>query len=228
MSISLGIYDFFAYIIPGMLYLFTFNEFLRAVGLRFIDLSLWFQSGQGPNIIFVIPILIAAYLAGHILDPLAYYFYCEFIYSLRHKRKIYDKQLQYMKERYPSLDIQFKPREWNIMFTFLRQRNIEISKILDKYQADSIMLRNIAFSTLVLTIIYIVLFFTTGTWMFLLTALGTLLISFMAINKSNQFRTWFYTGIFEASVEYGTTLQEVATFTTRKSNLQNRRLPKRK
>ena len=214
MSVSLGIYDFFAYIIPGLLYLFTFNEFLRVIGWKFINIGMLLQVGQTPNITFAILILIVAYLAGHILEPLAYYFYCEFIYNLRHKRKVYDKQLQYMKERYPNLNIRFNPKDWNILFAFIRQRNFDMAKILDKFQADSIMLRNIAFGSLILTLIYTGSFFSTGVWIILLIASGIFFISLLAINKSNKFRTWFYSGVFEASIEYGTSLEEVAAFTS--------------
>ena len=37
MSVSLGIYDFFAYIVPGLLYLFTLNEFLQIIEGKFIN-----------------------------------------------------------------------------------------------------------------------------------------------------------------------------------------------
>lgn len=223
MLITLGIYDFFAYIIPGVLYLYVVNEFFRSVGLKFIDVATWFQPGQAPSIILAIPILIVAYVVGHIVDPLAYRFYMKFIYRLRHKKKVSEKQLQYLKDGYSTLDIQFEPRDWNILFTFLRERNSDITRVIDKYQADSMMLRNIAFGTLLLAIIYLGTFFSTGLWTFLLAALGTLFISFLAINKSNQFREWFYGAIFQASLGYGTNLKEVAEYTFKKDKPQRTR-----
>lgn len=212
MSVSLGIYDFFAYVIPGILYLFVFNESLRIFEIKFFDITLWIQSGQSFNLLLFIPVLIAAYVIGHIIDPLAYNFYHKFIYRLRHKKKIYEKQLQYLKEGYPKLNIQFNPKDWTILFTLLRERNTEITKVIDKYQADSMMLRNIALGTLLLTIVYFGKFLLTVFWVDLVISLGVLIISLLAINKSNQFRTWFYTAIFEASLGYGTNLKEVINY----------------
>jgi hypothetical protein len=220
MSVSLGIYDFFAYIIPGVLYLYVINEFFRVVGLKFVNFALWFQPGQAPSIILAIPILIIAYVVGHLFDILAYRFYTKFIYRLRHKKKIYEKQLQYLKNGYPTLDIQFEPRDWSLLFTFLRERNSEITRVIDKYQADSMMLGNIAFGTLLLTIIYFGIFFSTGSWTFLVIAGGTLLVSLIASNKSNQFREWFYSTVFQASLGYGVNLKEVAEYTYDKNKSQ--------
>ena len=222
MSISLGIYDFFAYIIPGVLYLFVFNESLRIFGLKFVNITLWVQSGQSSSFLLLIPILIAAYVIGHIIDPLAYNFYHKFIYRLRHKKKIYEKQLQYLKEGFPKLNIRFDPRDWTILFTLLRERNIEITKVIDKYQADSMMLRNIAFGTLLLTIAYFGKFFLTFSWIDLAISLGVLIISLLAINKSNQFRTWFYSAIFEASLGYGTSLKEVISYSFRERVMKSK------
>jgi hypothetical protein len=227
MSVTLGIYDFFAYIIPGLLYLYVLNEFLRSVGAIFIDFSTWFQPGQTPSIIFVIPLLIIAYVFGHIFDLFAYQFYVEFIYRLRHKRSIPDKHLQYLKEKYPSLDIRFEPKDWNIMFTFLRGRNVEMTRTIDKYQVDSIMLRNIAFGSLVLSIVHFSMFFSTGLLKWLIFALVTFIFSLLAVNRSNRFRTWFYGAIFQASLEYGKNLKEVAEYTIKKDQPQRRKIEKK-
>jgi hypothetical protein len=226
MSINLGVYDFFAYIIPGLLYLYVFNEFLRSIGFKFVDITTWLQPGQAPNSIFTIPLLILAYIVGQIFDILAFRFYLEFIYRLRHKRKIPDKQLQYLKERNPNLDIRFESKDWTIMFTLLRGRNVEIARIIDKYQVDSIMLRNIAFGLLLLSVIDIGMFFSTGLWTWFVVALVIFLFSLLAINKSNQFRTWFYTAIFEASLEYGRSLKEVTEYSIRKNQTQRSKVGK--
>ena len=39
MSIAIGIYDLFSYLIPGALYLYLINDFLRVVGWQYIDLT---------------------------------------------------------------------------------------------------------------------------------------------------------------------------------------------
>lgn len=213
MSISLGVYDFYAYIIPGLLYLFVTNELFRNVGWRFVDVGIWFQPGQAPGIIFAIAILLLAYLVGHMLDIVAYQFYLILRYRLRHKEGVSDHQLNYLRKRYPYLDIQYNPKDWNTLFTLLRERNNDIAKVIDKYQADSIMLRNIAFSMFLFAIMQVALFFTTGLWENLSVAMVSFLISSLSMNKSNRFRAWSYTTIFEASLGYGKTLKEVVEYT---------------
>ena len=39
MSLTIGIYDLFAYIIPGLLYLFVLNEFLQLIGAAYLALG---------------------------------------------------------------------------------------------------------------------------------------------------------------------------------------------
>ena len=118
-----------------------------------------------------------------------------------------------MKKRCSSLDVQFQKSDWATLFTFIRQRNIEMAHILDKLNADGIMLINIALGMLLLTLIQVGIFFSNKELVFLLNALGTMLLCLLAMSRSNRFRIWFFSGIFEASLEYGTSLKKVAEYT---------------
>jgi hypothetical protein len=213
MPITFGIYDFFSYFVPGLLYLFVVNEFLRIVGWKFVNFVIWFHSGQAPNIILLVPIVMAAYIIGHILDPMTFKFFFGFIYRIYDRRGSSSRSLEFVKENYPTLKVKFEPKDWNILFTILRQRNTSISQIIDKFQADSIMLRNIAFGMLVLSLIYIGDSISTKNSGALIAGLAALALCGFSINRSRQFRIWFFTGIFEASLEYGTSVKEVVEFT---------------
>jgi hypothetical protein len=66
MSITLEIYDVFSYAIPGVLYLFTFNEGLKLLRLPFVDIS---QSNNGYHF-FLLALL--SYLVGHLFDYISH------------------------------------------------------------------------------------------------------------------------------------------------------------
>ena len=67
MSITLEIYDVFSYAIPGILYLFTFNEGLRLLRLPFVDIS------QLNNNYHLILLVLLSYLVGHLFDYISHY-----------------------------------------------------------------------------------------------------------------------------------------------------------
>ncbi len=115
MSINLGVYDFFAYLVPGTLYLYVFNELLRIVGWKFIDIASWTQPKNVPSVIVIIPILIYAYIIGHILDPFAHFFYYKLISRVRGLLPTEEKAVQIEKERHRILNIRFEAKDWPIL-----------------------------------------------------------------------------------------------------------------
>ena len=215
MSINLGMYDFFSFFIPGLLYLYAFNEFLGSVGWKYIDINSWIQSGQTPSIVFLIPLVIGAYIIGHLVDPIAQNFF-NLIPRFGDREPIKAESLKSVKDRYTNLDIQFEPRDWNVLFALIRQRNIEMARVLDKFSADSIMLRNIAFGLFVLSITNVVSFFSSGKWEFLVTATIILVLCLLSISNSVQFRKWFFKDIFRASLDYGVSIEEIVGFSKNK------------
>jgi len=208
MSINLGFYDFFSYLIPGLLYLYVFNEFLRGTGQKFVDIGIWLQSGQAPSLTVFIPILIGSYLVGHLLDPVAQRLF-KIFYHIRNPKKVYAQALDDMKAHHPNLDIKFDPKDWNLLLNFIRHRNLEMAHILDKFNADAIMLVNIALGLFSLTLIQAGMFFSSNNWIYLINSAGVFILFLLSIFKCNQFRSWFFIGVFQAALEYGKDLEEV-------------------
>jgi hypothetical protein len=208
MSINLGFYDFFSYLIPGLLYLYVFNEFLHSIGQNFIDIASWFPSGQAPSLTIFIPLLLAAYLVGHLIDPVAQRLF-KLLYHFRNPKKAYARALDDMKNHYPELNIEFEPKDWNLLLSFIRHRNLDMAHILDKFNADAIMLVNIALGMFALVLIQMGMFFSTNSSIFLINSAGVFVLFLLAAFKCNQFRSWFFIGIFQAALEYGKNLREV-------------------
>jgi hypothetical protein len=193
----------------------VFNEFLRSTGQKFIDIIGWFQSGQAPAWQMFIPILIGAYLAGHVIDPVAQRL-LKFLDYFRNPKKAYTRALDYLKKQHPNSNIEFEPKDWKLLFSFIRQRNIEMAHILDKFNADTIMLLNIALGLFALLFVQIKMFFSTNSLVYLFNSVGILVLFFLTIYKCNQYRSWFFEGIFMAALEYGKNTTEVAEYPVEK------------
>ncbi len=216
MSVNLGFYDLFSYLMPGLLYLYVINEFMRIIGAKFIDVESWLRAGQAPEFSVLLPILLVAYIAGHVFDAIALRFFFQFIYRLRNKEGASSQSLKVIKEKHPELDIKFKSKDWEILFTFLRQRNIDTAQNIDRFQADSVMLRNVALGVLLLAPLHLFLFFSTMTWVYLLITLCEILVCVITISESFKFRMWFFTNIFESSLLYGRNVEEVINYESKK------------
>ena len=132
MSINLGIYDFFSFTIPGLLYLYAFNELSRSIGWKFLDVYSWATSNPAPGFIFIVLIFSVAYLLGHLMDPISQKFLD--IFSKLRKRSAKNNWLMYsVKGRYPNLSITFESSDRTLLFALIRQRNIEMARILDNF-----------------------------------------------------------------------------------------------
>ncbi len=215
MSIAIGIYDLFAYTIPGFLYLYLINEFLHLIGWNYLKLT---NLPTGNEVIFGILIALGAYLAGHIFDYFAYWF----CFRLLTRYKITDASLNRLKVKFPELNIQFQPRDWDPLFVSLRHRNLEYSHVLDTFGATNIMLRNVSFSFFLLALFQVYNMFVDFHVSSLIVTVGSVVISWVAYLRSRMFYLWFFSDIFSASLEYGTSLKEVIEYNQSKKTMTKR------
>ena len=206
MSINFGIYDFFSYFVPGVFYIFVFNELLRSIKLDYIDINNLIQSNYSPSVFIFISLLVIAYVVGQLLDQVVRRLFKRIPHP-RIKRSW--GGLRSAKERYPDLNIQFEPRDWTLLFALIWQRNPEMAKVLDSFSANNIMLRNISFGLFLYSITKIIFFFSTMKWTFLIYAVFMIILSLLASSKSDQYRLWFLKDIFRASLEYGVSIKDV-------------------
>ena len=215
MSINFGLYDFFSFLIPGLLYIFTFGKLLVDLGWNYSKAVPW-EAVDFNNIIIILPVVTFAYIVGHIMDVIANGIFFRAIRSIRNRSKktipVEEKALAIQKEVHPELDIKFSEKDWFLLFNLIGQRNINLSQYIDKYQADSIMLRNISFGSFLLAIFQIIGNVGPSISSSLAIAILSLVFSIVAFLKSEDFRMWFFSSIFEASLEYGLSLEEVVKY----------------
>ena len=208
MSFAIGIYDVFAYTVPGFLYMYViFVIFSLIGGSKFAQID-WSTISEGYGVILFVLLLGVAYLLGHIFDVFAHWFVFRFI---KH-RKIADEMLERTKKLHADLDIQFNSKDRGLLFSMLRQRNLEHAHIIDSFEANSIMLRNVSLGSFLLALLQVPSLILRFSWFTVLVAVGLLLFSFITRNRSQMFRSWAVTEIFEASLRYGSSLKEVIEY----------------
>lgn len=191
MSINIGLYDFFAYTIPGVFYLILIGFWINALGLVKIDLKMIDSSALS-----IIVIAGAGYIIGQIIDPIAYRWF-----RLFYKRN--SEAVKYALDEYhkqhPWLPLKYKPEDWSILFRGIKSKSLEAAKDIEQHNASSIMLRNIGFAFFLVSVSCLIYFFviSSNVWNIFL-FLGFLGLSIITVRRSRIRRHWFYLAVFEA------------------------------
>ncbi len=200
MSITLGIYDVFSYAIPGMLYLFTFNEIIKLLRLPFVDIP---QLTDGSHL-FLLGLL--AYLVGHLFDYISHAIWYRRFYPGKS-----DERALLKFKAYSGLKPDFEPHQWPILLSMIRYDNMEICNTIDKNKATSIMLRNVSFALFLLALVFTISAITSGISLVFLGAVAALIGSIVALRRGDVFNQWFYILIYQQALVYGDSLKEVLT-----------------
>jgi len=208
MSITIGIYDLFSYLIPGILYLYVANQFLGLFNKGLFDVLPKTSSGYSiPDLILVVLGFVAAFIVGHIFDLIARWF----VFRLIYRDKTSQTVLVNIKKRDADANIQFEAKDWHLLLVLLRQRNLQVAQSFDKHEADSIMFRNISLIALLLGLISIARAILENPMFWILAVLG-LIVCIMTARRSYTFHTWFFEGVFLAALEYGNTVDTVIEY----------------
>jgi hypothetical protein len=200
MSINLGIYDVFANIVPGFVYLSVLNEYLKAFRLPYLDVP---NANSFPQLLLLI---ILAYLVGHVMDYVAYRLWFLRFYNRFEERTAY-KQFQ---DKYPELDISFKPEQFSLMFNVIRQKNYQLAENIERSKVTCLMLRNASFALILLLPLELYLTSSHGfSIVNLLMALGSILGSIITLRRAEDLDHYFYRMIFENAALEGKNLKNI-------------------
>jgi hypothetical protein len=199
MSITLGIYDVFSYAIPGILYLFTFNEVLKLLGLMPFDLA------QLNNAAYGILLVLLAYLVGHLFDQISHFIWYRRFYARKSEERAYARI-----KSLPDVRADFVPMQWPVLLSVIRHNDMELCNTIDKNKATSIMLRNVSFALFLLAIVSVISIFISGfSLISLLVVISSLIGCIVALRRGDSFNQGFYMLIYQQSLVYGTNLKEV-------------------
>lgn len=196
MSIRVSLYDFFAYMIPGVFYILIAVFGLVLFGIIQLDPTLLSNLS-----LFMFLVLVGAgYVLGQLIDAVAYIW----MRLLRGRNKIArEKAFELFHQRYPWIELHFKPEEWAILLQALKIQSPDVEADIEQLNAMSIMLRNISLGLLITSFIFFMAFITVYTHIGnLALAIIALALSFVAIDRCDIRRRWFYMSIFQVFATY--------------------------
>lgn len=192
MSIRVGLYDFFAYTLPGIFYIAIITFWLNTIGLLVIDFSVLKDFSLEVLFVFVG----AGYITGLIIDPIAYRL-MRFFNSRNSDaaKAAYDEFTQ----QHSWVNLNYEANDWNILLRAVKSVSMEAAVDVEQHNVAFIMLRNISFAFVLCLISSVIYYFVVlpNIW-----ALGLgflfLIMAILAMRRSKIRRDWFYISIFEA------------------------------
>ena len=192
MSIRIGIYDFFSYTLPGILYIAIFLFGLAIFNVMPIDGDLLAETS-----LFSLLILVTAgYFVGLLMDHIAY----RWLRLLKGGNKEARKNaLENFHKNHPWIKLNVDIVDWSILFQAVKKESVDIALAVEQHNATSILLRNTSLGLALLATILFLFFVAVSTNIWnLFFALLSLLFSTIALKRCETRRRWFYTGVFEA------------------------------
>ncbi len=190
MSIRMGIYDFFSYVIPGGIFISAFQylfqkyyfQLINLTGISFVEFLVWGS---------------LAYLVGLAIDPLI----SKSWYRLFRRKNLFEETMEKFNERHPAVDVLFQEMDWYILLSFIKKHNIEMAYDIEKFNVINIMLRNSSFGILVYAAIFVFEFILNNYfWIYAVFAILSLIISIVLVQQSVKFQKWFYESIYQTVI----------------------------
>lgn len=189
MSIRISIYDFFAYTIPGSVYLLVIAYVCSLFGILHIDLSTF-----NPSFFQTLLIAGVAYVLGMIFEPIA-----KAWYKLFKPKDLPDKALQKFQNERPHLAVEFRATDWPILLAYIRRENMELAEYIERDNAYNLMLRSLSLGLLLFGITQIIQFAITLSVLHIVFGIALLLASVLSLKFSLTFAVWFYLLIYETT-----------------------------
>jgi hypothetical protein len=199
MTISLGVYDVFSYIVPGFLYLYVITEFMRLLSWRTIDLT------QIDTVGSLLLVTVISFVLGHIIGSITYNYWSK-LFSRTHPPAL---SLARLRELYPDIQFDFKPDDNELIFAVISHHDKSLAEKIETARVNSIMLRSISLGLFLYGILQIWLTFDQQQLLYLAIAAIAMLCSAIALRRSITFYKWFFTNIFLEALNYGSNVHEV-------------------
>lgn len=207
MSIAIGLYDLFSYLIPGVLYLLLINDFLRSTGWRYIELANLHISGDSaPGIFAVVAIGLGAYVTGHIFEAFRSVLLDNWLYH-----GAPDRAMTKIRRRlsHSNIEVNFHFDDWSIYQEGLKVRNGNLVGDSERYKADALMMRNFSFAGFLYGLLQVVQFSQRiDHWYHLVLFVLGIVVGFLAYRRARRFDEWYYRTIYTQALVYGSNLKE--------------------
>lgn len=203
MSISIGIYDFFSYTVPGMVYLLVAYLAWNLFGPVNVDLSKFNDALLWGGLIMLV---LFAFLIGHIFDSVSHRVWYRLYYRSGSQERAYDQFSKIV-----GVKASFNPHQWTILLAAIRHNDAQLADTIDRNKATSIMLRNISFALFLLGVVFVlqaIIFI--GVWyVFSSLSIITLIGSAISLRRGDHFNMGFYQMIYIQALMYGDSMDKV-------------------
>ncbi len=196
MSIRIGLYDFFAYTLPGVFYLLTAGFWLASFGVLALDL----ETLSSFSISIWLLIVGAGYITGLLIDQISYR-WMRIFYKSRN-RDIAKYAFNHFQSQHPWLVLNFQPTEWELLMRAIKGKSLDVAADVEQHNIAFIMLRNISFGLFLNSLGCLAFFFANANAWNLLLVAACLALSAAALRRAELRRRWFYTAVFEAFAAY--------------------------
>lgn len=189
MSIRIGIYDFFAHVIPGGVLLAAILFGLRHVAPLPIDIA-------DASTLQFLALGTVAYILGYAIDPLSKRWE-----KLFRPKDLYQRTVASFQAQNPKVAVQTESLDLFTLLYFIKRHSIEMSQDLDQLKAVSIMLRNTSFGLLIVALVFWVEGLLTNQRVFFgMVGVLCLGLAIALIRESIKFETWFIKAIHQSVV----------------------------
>lgn len=188
MSIRVGTYDFFAYTLPGGIYLIATLYLLQKYGGFLFDYT------NIPTVYFIV-LIGAAYIMGLVIDPIA----SNFWYWLFRPKDFFKTTMKEFNQRNSRIQVEFQDMDWYVLVAYIKRINREMATDIEHINALHIMFRNLSFGFLIYSAIATLEYIERAYSIPFAVMAGLLLIgSIIFIRQAIRFNRWFYQGIYQS------------------------------
>jgi hypothetical protein len=201
MSISIGIYDFFSYTLPGGFGLLV----ALYSGLIFGLIQPGDEPGGQSWLLGLVIFVGTAYLVGLLLDQPA-----RLWSRLFREHDLSHNCLEEARKMWPQAELRFSEKEWPVVLAFLKQANPERAAEIERQNAINLMLRSVSFVLLLLAIVQTLYFAVVSPVIWnLLFALLFLGLSVLAGRESTVFARMYFRQAYLAVLALGLEVGQV-------------------
>ncbi|MFN8384132.1 MAG: hypothetical protein U0V02_19510 [Anaerolineales bacterium] len=191
MPIRIGLYDFFAYTLPGVLCLVIIGFWINVIGLWNIDFSIL----NSLSLAALLGIIGIGYIVGLLIEPLAYGWM-----KLLQQKKIDGMKVAFdeFTTQHPLIKVNFESRDLSILLRAIKSKSMEAAINVEEHNVAAIMLMNLSLVFILSSISTVIYYFaiSTNLWILFL-AFIFFVAALMTMSRSRTRRQWFYKSVFE-------------------------------
>lgn len=192
MSIRIGLYDFFAFTIPGAFYLLTLGYLYANYGTQTID----FQIFREFTSLLILLGAMVAYIVGNLLDKAARQWQQFFI-----PKDTAKTVLDAFKANHPQFTYKFQHTDGDIIRAYIKRVDPDTASAIEKYGATRTMFRNISLNFMFLSAILLIQAITSNQWgINLFIFLSVFILSIISGKQGARYDEWYHALTYESAI----------------------------